>query len=131
AISIEAFPIGPDVLAAVLRKINAGALTVKSGREVFKELLALADAGTPPTAEWIDRIIAEKDLAVVSDTAQLDAAIAQALAGNPKAVEDFRSGKQAAIGKLIGDVMREVKGADAKVVRQMIVERMSDVQESA
>jgi aspartyl-tRNA(Asn)/glutamyl-tRNA(Gln) amidotransferase subunit B len=124
-ISIEAFPVAPDVLAEILRKINAGELTVKSGREVFGELLALADAGTPLRAESVDRMIAEKDLAVVSDSAQLEAAVGRALAANPKAAEDFRAGKQAAIGKLIGEVMREIKGADAKIVRQMLVERIS------
>ena len=124
-IPIADFPIGAGVLGALLAKINAGQLTVKSGREVFQELLARAKSGTAPGAAVIDDIIREQNLAVVSDTGQLEAAVSQAMADNPQAVADFRSGKQAAIGKLIGDVMRQVKGADAKVVRQMLVERIS------
>jgi aspartyl-tRNA(Asn)/glutamyl-tRNA(Gln) amidotransferase subunit B len=124
-IPIDAFPVGPDVLALILTRINAGTLTVKGGREVFQELLARADGGATLSPLAVDHIIRDQNLAVVSDTGQLDAAVSQALATNPRAVEDFRSGKQAAIGKLIGDVMKQVKGADAKVVRQMIVERIS------
>ena len=46
-------------------------------------------------------------------------------AKNPKAVEDFQGGKQAAVGPLIGQVMREVKGADPQAVRQMLIEKLS------
>jgi aspartyl-tRNA(Asn)/glutamyl-tRNA(Gln) amidotransferase subunit B len=123
-LSIAEFPIRSEVLAALLRKVGAGEITTKSAREIFADLLADADADRAPTVERIDQIIREKDLAVVSDTGQLEGVIDAVIARNPKAVEDFQGGKQQAVGKLIGEVMREVKGADAKVVRQMLVERL-------
>jgi aspartyl-tRNA(Asn)/glutamyl-tRNA(Gln) amidotransferase subunit B len=48
------------------------------------------------------------------------------VARNPKAVEDFKAGKQAAVGALIGQVMKEIKGADAKVVREMLIKRLCE-----
>jgi aspartyl-tRNA(Asn)/glutamyl-tRNA(Gln) amidotransferase subunit B len=44
---------------------------------------------------------------------------------NPKAVADFKAGKQAAVGALIGQVMKQVKGADPQTVRTMLVEKLS------
>jgi aspartyl-tRNA(Asn)/glutamyl-tRNA(Gln) amidotransferase subunit B len=43
---------------------------------------------------------------------------------NAATVADVRNGKQAAVGPLIGQVMKDMKGADAKTVRQMLLERI-------
>ena len=51
--------------------------------------------------------------------------IAAVIGRNPKPVADFKSGKQAAVGALIGQIMKELKGADAKVVREMLIEELS------
>jgi aspartyl-tRNA(Asn)/glutamyl-tRNA(Gln) amidotransferase subunit B len=114
------------VLGALLRKITAGEITTKSGREVFEALLSEADAGSEINVNRIDQIIAERDLALVTDTAELEAAIDGVIARNQKAVEAFKGGKQAAVGPLIGQVMREVKGADPKLVRELLVKKLVD-----
>ena len=88
-------------------------------------LLAGTDDEHPISVERIDQIIDEKDLGLVSDTGQLEGAVDAVLARNEKAVDDFRNGKQAAVGALIGQVMREIGGADAKIVRQMLIEKMN------
>ena len=123
-LSIDEFPIRPAVLAALLRRISDGEITTKSAREVFVGLLRVADGGSEVSADDIGRIVDEKGLAVVSDTGQLESVIAAVVERNPKAATDFQAGKQAAIGPLIGQVMREVKGADPKTVRQMLVEKL-------
>ena len=124
SVTIEQFPIGAEVLAALVRKVKAGEITTKSGRDVFSGLLTDADDGRTPSVERIDELIDAKGLAIIADTGQLQSAVDAVIARNPKAVEDFKGGKQQAVGKLIGEVIREVKGADAKVVRQMLVERL-------
>ncbi|HBN75571.1 MAG TPA: Asp-tRNA(Asn)/Glu-tRNA(Gln) amidotransferase GatCAB subunit B, partial [Planctomycetaceae bacterium] len=43
---------------------------------------------------------------------------------NDKVVADVQSGKQQAVGPLIGQVMKELKGADPKTVRQMLIDRI-------
>ncbi|NOX53788.1 MAG: Asp-tRNA(Asn)/Glu-tRNA(Gln) amidotransferase subunit GatB [Planctomycetes bacterium] len=129
-VDIDKFPISADDLAFLLKKISARELTTKSARDVFAELLAGADSGTPPSAGRIDQIINERGLALVSDAGQLEGVITAVIARNEKAANDFRNGKQAAIGRLIGEVMREVKGADPKLVRQMLIEKIVGSEEA-
>jgi aspartyl-tRNA(Asn)/glutamyl-tRNA(Gln) amidotransferase subunit B len=126
--SISDFAIRPEVLGALLDRINRKQITIKSAREVFGELLAgsaqnEADSGIPGPNR-IDEIIAAKGLAIVQDTGAIDAAIATVLGRNAKAVADFKSGNEKAIGALIGQVMREVKGADPQTVREKIIAAM-------
>ena len=62
---------------------------------------------TPTAALFVER-----------GTAYLDAGDAK------QAIADFKAGKQNAIGALIGQVMREVKGADPQTVREKIIAAM-------
>ena len=123
--SIADFAIRPDVLGGLLERINRKQITIKSGREVFGELLAEFDrTSVVPGIDRIDEIIAVKGLAIMEDTGAIDAAIAVVLGRNAKAIADFKAGKQNAIGALIGQVMREVKGADPQAVREKIIAAM-------
>jgi aspartyl-tRNA(Asn)/glutamyl-tRNA(Gln) amidotransferase subunit B len=126
-IEITDFAISATVLGTVLQKIVKDEITIKSGREVFTELLTLADDGVDVSASSVDTIIADKGLGKEQDTGKIDAAIQAVIDNerNAKAVEDVRSGKQQAVGPLIGQVMRELKGADAGSVRQMIIDKLT------
>jgi aspartyl-tRNA(Asn)/glutamyl-tRNA(Gln) amidotransferase subunit B len=123
-LSIRHFPIRAAVLADLLKRINHKQITIKSAREVFMELLVENPTRKPISSHHIDQIIAEKGLALVTDTGELERVIGDVIAKNPKAVADFKSGKQAAVGSLIGQVMKAVKGADPQAVRAMLVERL-------
>lgn len=123
--AITRFAIRPDVLGALLDRINRKQITIKSAREVFGDLLGESDSTSEaPVASRIDEIIAAKGLAVVQDAGAIDAAVAAVLGRNPKAISDFKAGKQNAIGALIGQVMKEIKGADPQTVREKIVAAM-------
>jgi aspartyl-tRNA(Asn)/glutamyl-tRNA(Gln) amidotransferase subunit B len=87
----------------------------------------------PLLAELIDkggtaREAAERcSMLKVTDTGALEGWVDAALAdpANEQAVADVRAGKQAAIGRLIGGVMKASSGqADAKAVRAMIMDRL-------
>jgi len=126
-VEISEFAIPAAVLGNVLERIVKGNITVKSGREVFADLLTLTDGGTEVTADSVESIIVDKGLVVEKDTGKIDAAIQAVIDNerNAKAVEDVRGGKQQAVGPLIGQVMRELKGADAGSVRQMIIDKLT------
>jgi aspartyl-tRNA(Asn)/glutamyl-tRNA(Gln) amidotransferase subunit B len=124
-LTIAAFPIRQPVLIALLGKINAKEITIKSAREIFMDLLIEGLAGAPVEEARIDEIVAAKGLALVMDSGELDGAIARVIERNPKAVADFKGGKQAAVGSLIGQVMKEVKGADPQRVRQLLIDKLS------
>lgn len=126
-VEIADFSIPAAVLGSLLKRIVNGDITVKSGREVLAALLELTDDGTDVTSESVDSIINSRGLVVEKDTGKIDAAIQAVIENerNAKAVEDVRNGKQQAVGPLIGQVMRELKGADAGSVRQMIIEKLT------
>jgi len=123
-IDITAFPIPADVLGETLRRIVAGDITVKSAREVFVELLASADRGESITAGSVSAIIDAKGLALVQDTGLMEQVIDAVIARNARIADDVRGGKVQAAGPLVGQAMKELKGADASVVRQMILDRL-------
>jgi len=131
SLTIAEFPVTASLLGDLLQRIVRGGLTIKGGREVFAELLGQHDAALDAgdsidfTAGMIDSIIAERGLAVVKDDAAVDAAITAALAESPRAIEDFRAGKQQALGAVIGKVMKQLKGADAKAVREALIARLN------
>jgi aspartyl-tRNA(Asn)/glutamyl-tRNA(Gln) amidotransferase subunit B len=124
-LTISHFPIRAAVLGNLLERITKKQITIKSAREVFMELLVENPDRRPISSGHIDQIVAEKGLALVTDTGELERVIADVIGKNPKAVADFKSGKQAAVGALIGQVMKGIKGADPQTVRAMLVEKMS------
>jgi aspartyl-tRNA(Asn)/glutamyl-tRNA(Gln) amidotransferase subunit B len=70
---------------------------------------------------------AAKDLGLLqsSDTGAVDAAIDALLATNPKSAQDYKAGKQAALGSLVGMVMKSTKGLNPKVVQERLKERLA------
>ncbi|QDT30860.1 Asp-tRNA(Asn)/Glu-tRNA(Gln) amidotransferase subunit GatB [Thalassoglobus polymorphus] len=121
---ISEFPIHSELLGTIIQRVVDKKITNKSGREVLGVLLEDADEERELTLSRVDEIIQERGLEIVSDTGALDEAIQAAIAESPKAVEDFKAGKQQAVGALIGKVMRVAKGADAKAVREMIIKKL-------
>ncbi|MBS0264350.1 MAG: Asp-tRNA(Asn)/Glu-tRNA(Gln) amidotransferase subunit GatB [Planctomycetes bacterium] len=122
---IGQFPIRAAVLGNLLERIIKKQISIKSAREVFMDLLAENPDRRPISSTHIDQIIAEKGLALVTDTGELERAIAEVIGKNPKAVADFKSGKQNAVGALIGQVMKGAKGADPQTVRALLIEKLS------
>ena len=120
--AIGEFAVDADGLATLIELIGSGQLTTRSAREVFAALVN-GDGGDGSVPERIDRIVADRGLAAVADAGALEAVLERVIAGNQQAAEDFRQGKQAAIGKLIGEVMREVGGADPQAVREALIAR--------
>ncbi len=122
---IGEFRVQPPLLASLIERVVKKQISLKSAREVFLGLLEDGDEQPLPTIATIDELIAAKGLAMVQDDGAIDAAIVAVLEKNPKAVADFQGGKQAAAGALIGQVMKQIKGADAAVVREKIIARLS------
>jgi aspartyl-tRNA(Asn)/glutamyl-tRNA(Gln) amidotransferase subunit B len=61
----------------------------------------------------------------VSDVDVIGAAVDEAIAAQPDVVAKIRGGKVAAVGALVGAVMKATRGqADATVVRQLILDRL-------
>ncbi|MCH8829825.1 MAG: Asp-tRNA(Asn)/Glu-tRNA(Gln) amidotransferase subunit GatB [Planctomycetes bacterium] len=121
-IAIADFPVPAAALSGLIHRVANNEITTKSGREVFAALLDQSAAEASVSfRDRIDRIISERELAIVSDTGALESVIQSVIDNNASIAADVRNGKLAAVGPLIGKVMREVKGADPKTVREMLV----------
>ena len=124
--SIVNFPIRPEVLAGLLERINKKRITIKSAREVFTSLLSGTAEGLSPSVPQIDELIASRGLEIVQDTGAIDAAISEVFSRSAKAIADFKAGNEKAVGALIGQVMKGVKGADPQTVREKVLARLAE-----
>jgi len=73
----------------------------------------------------VDRIIQEKGLSAISEEDKIRQICQEVVNKNPKAVEDYKNGKKAAINYLVGQVMKETRGrADpaecAEIIREIL-----------
>jgi len=117
--SVGACALTPAALAELVALVDDGVINGPTAKELLPEVFA--KGGSPRS------IVNERGLAQVSDVSALEAFIAQALADNPKSVEDFRAGKKAAAGFLVGQVMKLSKGkADPKQVGRLVAERLAE-----
>ena len=94
----------------------------KVSRPNAKKILAVMfDQGVSP-AEY-----AEKEGFIVSnDTGKIESVIAAAIAADPKAVADFKGGKEKALMALFGKCMKELKGnCDPQTLREMLIDAVN------
>jgi aspartyl-tRNA(Asn)/glutamyl-tRNA(Gln) amidotransferase subunit B len=107
----------PAELAALVRLVADGALSGTNAKEVFAEHFA---SGKP-----VASIIQSRGFHQISDAGALGAAIEQVLTANSAAVADYRAGKGAAVGFLVGQVMKATRGqANAAMVQTALRERL-------
>jgi aspartyl-tRNA(Asn)/glutamyl-tRNA(Gln) amidotransferase subunit B len=111
-------PITPAQVARVSALVRSGTINDKLARQVLEGVLA--GEGDP------DAVVQARGLAVVSDDSALTEAVDAAIAANPDVVAKIRDGKTAAVGALVGAVMKATRGrADATRVGELILERLS------
>jgi aspartyl-tRNA(Asn)/glutamyl-tRNA(Gln) amidotransferase subunit B len=73
----------------------------------------------------IEAMAAKNGLLVTNDAGQLEAWVDAAIAANAQAAVDVRAGKMAAIGRIVGAVVKQAGGSvDGKVVQAAILKRL-------
>ncbi|MFZ5595422.1 MAG: Asp-tRNA(Asn)/Glu-tRNA(Gln) amidotransferase subunit GatB [Bacillota bacterium] len=110
-------PVKPGQLADMLKLLDKGTISGKIAKTVFEEMFA---SGKDP-----EEIVREKGLMQISDEGAIAAAVDDVIASNPKVVEDFRSGKEKALGFLVGQVMKVTRGkANPEMVNRLLKEKL-------
>lgn len=111
---LEEMAITPAQVAELQRLVTDGKINDKLAKQVIAGVLA--GEGDP------GEVVKARGLEVVSDTGALETAVKQAIADNPDVVEKIKGGKMAAIGALMGPVMKATRGqADAGTVKSLIM----------
>ena len=111
--TIEQFPLRPPALAELLRAVEAGELDTGRGREVFNEMVTSGrSASEVMKAQGIEKV----------DEGALYALAEKLLAGNPKIVDDIKSGKTQAASSLIGQAKKANPNVNPARFREICLE---------
>jgi aspartyl-tRNA(Asn)/glutamyl-tRNA(Gln) amidotransferase subunit B len=107
----------PSHLAELLKLQNDGTISVTMAKTVLEEIFT--------TGKRAGEIVSEKGLFQISDQEALRAIVDQVVAENPKSVDDYKGGKEKALGFLVGQVMRLSKGkANPELVNALLRDRL-------
>jgi len=112
-------PVAPDALVKLLGLIKGGQLSTTAAKEVFEEMFL--------TGKSADLVVAEKGLAQISDTSEIEKIVDEILDSNPQSIEDYKAGKKQAAGFLMGQLMKASKGkANPKVAKELLDKKLSE-----
>jgi len=116
--SIADCPLSAQRLAGLVVRIADNTLSNKLAKQVFD---ALWDSELDA-----DAIIERDGLKQVSDSGAIEKLVDEAIAANPKAVEEFRAGKEKALNALAGQVMKASKGkANPAQVQEILRQKLT------
>jgi aspartyl-tRNA(Asn)/glutamyl-tRNA(Gln) amidotransferase subunit B len=102
-LAIDAAPLRPDQLAALIRRVADGTVSHNGARQVFDALWSGEGAD-------VDALIEAKGLEQMSDAGALEAIVDEVLVANAKSVAEYRAGKDKAFNALVGQVMKASRG---------------------
>lgn len=107
----------PEYLAKLIELTEAGTINSSVAKEVFEKIF---DENVDP-----EKYVEEKGLKIVQDDGALEEVLKKVIADNPQAVADYKGGKEKALGALVGQTMKAMKGkanpgAVNKKLREML-----------
>ncbi len=116
-ISIKDSKINPENLAELIELIDKGEISGKIAKGIFLEMFE--------TGKKASSLISEKGIKMV-EVSEIEKVIDKIIKENPRAVADYKAGKEASLKFLVGQVMRETKGqADPKTVNELLRKKLS------
>jgi aspartyl-tRNA(Asn)/glutamyl-tRNA(Gln) amidotransferase subunit B len=109
--------VSPERLLGLISSSH-GVINLATAKSVLEEMFQ--------TGKDAQEIIAQRGLSQISDAGELEGIITQVIDANPQAVADFKSGKEAALKFLVGQVMRATKGrANPQVAAGMLKKKLA------
>ena len=107
--------VSPSNLAKLIELVDSKTINSSVAKEVFETMF---ENDTDP-----EKYVEEKGLKTVNDEGALRKTIEEVIAANPQSVEDYHNGKDKAIGFLVGQTMKAMKGkADPVSVNKILKE---------
>lgn len=116
-LEIKDCPVSPEKLAGLLKLLDKGTISGKIAKTVFEEMWS--------SGKEAETVVKEKGLVQISDEGAIVAIVDTVIAANPKSIEDYKAGKEKALGFLVGQIMKQTKGrANPEMVNKLLKERM-------
>ncbi len=116
--SLEESKVRPAHIAGLVKIVEAGVISSNIAKEVFIDMFQ--------TGKEAEVIVEEKGLKQSTDTGELEGFCDEAIANNPRSVEDFLSGKENAVNFLKGQVMKASRGkANPQVVDKILRDKLN------
>ncbi|WP_436667899.1 Asp-tRNA(Asn)/Glu-tRNA(Gln) amidotransferase subunit GatB [Latilactobacillus sakei] len=117
-IDLQETALTPEHLAQMINLIKDGIISSKIAKKVFQEII---QNDTDPKA-WVEA----KGMVQLSDPAKLTPIITGILDDNQQSIDDFKNGKDRAVGFLVGKIMKETRGqANPKVVNDLLMAELN------
>ena len=108
----------PEGLAGMIKLISDGTISTKIAKKVLTELFEKGGDAND--------IVKAKGLVQISDDATLRGLVTNSLDNNPQSIEDFKNGKDRAIGFLVGQIMKATKGqANPPMLNKILLEEIA------
>lgn len=118
-LEIKDLKFGPKELANLIELVNEGKISNNIGKKVLRDMF---ETGKTP-----ETIVKEKGLIQISDAGELEEVINKVLLENQQSIVDYRSGKDRALGFLVGQVMKATRGkANPQMVNKMLKEKLEE-----
>jgi aspartyl-tRNA(Asn)/glutamyl-tRNA(Gln) amidotransferase subunit B len=112
-VTIEEVPMPPGALAGLIRLIENGTISSSTGKDVFAKMYE--------SGRGAEEIVKAEGLVQVSDESALASVVRDVMTKNADAVAQYRAGKNATFGFLVGQVMKASGGkANPKLANQVL-----------
>ncbi|MGE5416191.1 MAG: Asp-tRNA(Asn)/Glu-tRNA(Gln) amidotransferase subunit GatB [Acidobacteriota bacterium] len=119
-IEIDESKVTPTGLTDMLKLIDKGMISGKIAKTVFEEMFV---SGDDP-----EKIVQAQGLVQISDESAVLGIVKEVISQNPNVVEDYKNGKDKAIGFLVGQVMKASKGkANPEMANRLLREELANV----
>jgi aspartyl-tRNA(Asn)/glutamyl-tRNA(Gln) amidotransferase subunit B len=110
-------PMTPESLVKMIQLIEKGTISSKIAKKVFKEMIE--NGGEP------EQIVKDKGLVQISDEGEILNMVTETLDNNPQSIDDYKNGKDKAIGFLVGQIMKASRGkANPQLVNKLLTEEI-------
>ena len=113
-------PFNEEHLAELITLIQKGTISSAIAKKVIEELFENPDKPS--------KIIEQKGWIQISDEGAIKQIVVEILKLNPQSIEDYKNGKDRALGFLVGQAMKQTKGkANPQMLNKMFIEEMNKI----
>ena len=116
-IEYSELPFTPKRFASLIKIVDDGTISNTTAKKVFEEML---DIDKEPI-----EIVKEKGLMQISDEGAIKEVVDRVALANPQSIADYKAGKDRALGFLVGQCMKELKGkGNPQIINKLLMEHL-------